>query len=480
MSRPKLKSFLKKVQAEMRRNPNFRRYDANTAQNTFYFSPKELQAALLFEFKFRHIGHLLKEGTELHTFVKKRTEAMLSILRERYKSGLSHRNNTMEMTGNQHFMKVVLQTEINPKTNKEYDNFVALRNKYTEEMNDLARELTKKVSQLGEKLLKTKNKNAPFKGGKRDRNFNPADNERIMGTKLVDKGSDLAEAGHDEGFEILESKIQDAMQKAFNDEYPRRVDRKVLNRDLKKLGIDLEVERDDTSGTYQFRMQSTVDNQQKGFLSAKARQEFEVQLAEAIRKLDDESSILKLQGSPSMYKMKETELRRSALKPFEKIKNVKVEVPKEIKKKKRTERKRNKIRSKVSPTAAVAIKVMAPKRRKRKSAGSKKGMGFDALRIIGILNKDLPETVRKNMQPPRLQNQSGRFADSVRITDISSTPQGFPSIGYTYQRNPYQVFEEGSNGNWSNGQRDPRDLIDKSIREIAVQFAIGRFYTRRM
>ena len=102
MSRPKLKSFLKKVQAEMRRNPNFRRYDANTAQNTFYFSPKELQAALLFEFKFRHIGHLLKEGTELHTFVKKRTEAMLSILRERYKSGLSHRNTTMEMTGNQH------------------------------------------------------------------------------------------------------------------------------------------------------------------------------------------------------------------------------------------------------------------------------------------------------------------------------------------------------------------------------------------
>lgn len=480
MSRPKLKSFLKKVQAEMRRNPNFRRFDANTAQNTFYFSPKELQAALLFEFKFRDIGHLLKEGTELHTFVKKRTEAMLSALRERYKSGLSHRNTTMEMTGNQHFMKVVLQTEVNPQTNKEYDNFVALRNKYTEEMNDFARELTEKVSQLGEKLLKTKNKNAPFKGGKRDRNFNPADNERIMGTKLVDKGSDLVEAGHDEGFEILESKIQDAMQKAFNDEYPRRVDRKILNRDLKKLGIDLEVERDDRTGTYQFRMQSTVDNQQKGFLSAKARQEFENQLAKAIRKLDDESSILKLQGSPSMYQMKETELRRSVLKPFEKIKNVEVEVPKEIKKKKRTERKRNKTRSKLSPTAAVAVKVMAPKRRKRKSAGSKKEMGFNPLRIIGILNKELPETVRKNMQPPRLQNQSGRFADSVRITDISSTPQGFPSIGYTYQRNPYQVFEEGSSGNWSNGQRDPRDLIDKSIREIAAQFAIGRFYSRRV
>jgi len=29
-------------------------------------------------------------------------------------------------------------------------------------------------------------------------------------------------------------------------------------------------------------------------------------------------------------------------------------------------------------------------------------------------------------------------------------------------------------------ERDPRRLIDKSIREIAAQFAIGRFYTRRL
>ncbi len=81
---------------------------------------------------------------------------------------------------------------------------------------------------------------------------------------------------------------------------------------------------------------------------------------------------------------------------------------------------------------------------------------------------------------PRLENRTGRFADSVKVTEIAQTPKGFPSIGYTYRRNPYQVFEEGSSGNWSNGDRDPRDLIDKSIREIAAQFAIGRFYTRRV
>ena len=262
---------------------------------------------------------------------------------------------------------------------------------------------------------------------------------------------------------------------------PKRVDRKILNSDLKKLGIDLEVERDDRTGTYQFRMQSTVDNQQKGFLSAKARQEFDEQLAEAIRKLDDESSILKLQGSPSMYQMKETEVRRSVLKPFENIKNVKVKVPKKPKKKKRKEKQKNKTRSVVSPTEAVSIKIMAPKLRKRnKAAGSKEGTGFNPLQMVSMINKELPDTVRKNMREPGLVNRSGRFAESVRLTDITQTAKGFPSIGYTYDRDPYQVFEQGSSGSWSSRERDPRNLIDKSIREIAAEMAIGRFYTRRV
>ena len=85
------------------------------------------------------------------------------------------------------------------------------------------------------------------------------------------------------------------------------------------------------------------------------------------------------------------------------------------------------------------------------------------------------------MQSPQLQNRTGRFAQSVQVTDIVQTPKGFPSIGYTYQKSPYGVFEDGAGAApWANGERDPRDLIDKSIREIAAQFAIGRFYTRRV
>jgi hypothetical protein len=129
--------------------------------------------------------------------------------------------------------------------------------------------------------------------------------------------------------------------------------------------------------------------------------------------------------------------------------------------------------------ASVALSAKKLKTAKKKEK-AKSSAASQPLQLLGLINQKLPETVRKNMVLPRLENRTGRFADSVKVTEIAQTPQGFPSIGYTYRRNPYQVFEEGSSGNWSNGDRDPRDLIDKSIREIAAQFAIGRFYTRRV
>lgn len=98
--------------------------------------------------------------------------------------------------------------------------------------------------------------------------------------------------------------------------------------------------------------------------------------------------------------------------------------------------------------------------------------------LLGVLNQKLPETVAKNMGDPALNYQTGRFAGSVRVTDIVKTPQGFPSIGYTYMKSPYQTFEPGYQQGYP-PERDPRKLIDRSIREIAAQFAIGRFYTRR-
>ena len=122
-------------------------------------------------------------------------------------------------------------------------------------------------------------------------------------------------------------------------------------------------------------------------------------------------------------------------------------------------------------TLAPVIKEKATKLSGRRKPSSK-GDRLSLQMLIGPLNNQINEAVRKNMGAPALENRTGRFAGSVRITDIAVTAQGFPSIGYTYQRSPYDKFERET-------ERDPRRLIDRSIREIAAQYAMGRFYTRR-
>ena len=99
------------------------------------------------------------------------------------------------------------------------------------------------------------------------------------------------------------------------------------------------------------------------------------------------------------------------------------------------------------------------------------------LAMIGLINKELPAVVEANMGRPRLESITGRLAGSARVTDIITTAQGFPSIGYTYQLDPYQTFETG--GKQGSTDYDPRRLIDQSLRQIAIKFAMGRFYTRR-
>ena len=103
-----------------------------------------------------------------------------------------------------------------------------------------------------------------------------------------------------------------------------------------------------------------------------------------------------------------------------------------------------------------------------------------AINLAALINNKLPATVAKNMGPPGLENITGRFASSARITDVSVTNKGFPSIGYTYQKNPYQVFEMSQGtAPWATPERDPRKVIDASIREIAATLLQGRFFTRR-
>lgn len=147
-----------------------------------------------------------------------------------------------------------------------------------------------------------------------------------------------------------------------------------------------------------------------------------------------------------------------------------------------------KLKSKGSPSVKNAIVTGgALKKKKGKAGAPKRGRVTKAKEstvsmatLLGLLNARINDKVAKNMGAPQLENRTGRFAASVRVTDVMPTRQGFPSVGYTYQKDPYQVFERTSGSRFASIERDPRSLIDGSIREIAAELAIGRLYTRRV
>ena len=100
--------------------------------------------------------------------------------------------------------------------------------------------------------------------------------------------------------------------------------------------------------------------------------------------------------------------------------------------------------------------------------------------LINIINRKLPDQVAANMGAPGLVYRTGRFADSAKVINVETTREGYPSIVFDYQRNPYDVFDRTKGKSpWNTPARDPRALVDKSVREIVQEMAIGRFYTRR-
>lgn len=142
--------------------------------------------------------------------------------------------------------------------------------------------------------------------------------------------------------------------------------------------------------------------------------------------------------------------------------------------------KNSKIKNTNKPKAIKAGNLKTGSRKKITARNSKieRGPASEPLRLMALMNQRISDVVVKNMGSPGLEYRTGRFASSVEITDITKTPKGYPSIGYRYMKNPYQTFEPGYRQGSS--ELDPRRLIDKSIREVAAEFAIGRFYTRRV
>jgi len=202
---------------------------------------------------------------------------------------------------------------------------------------------------------------------------------------------------------------------------------------------------------------------------------------------DEVNSLATDQGSQPFSDRLLGSIVNEALKKLTKSKKIKVKKLKQEKPRSNYKGKVKKANKAYKPTKKTvrAAKVSIPRptikptttatRRTTTRAGQNTTLNLNALKAQ--INARLSMTIIKNMGTPALENRTGRFARSAIVTDVTQTSKGFPSIGYTYQKYPYQTFEPGFKQ--GSVQRDPRTLIDRSIREIASELLVGRFYTRR-
>ena len=279
--------------------------------------------------------------------------------------------------------------------------------------------------------------------------------------------------GHLDKMGVSETQLQDGLSKALM-ELPEK-ERKNVNVLLKQYGIKLSYIRNDDKDMMFVKIESATDNLKRGGSVGQAKKALLKSLNDVLLDLN----VWMLEGSDSPIERKRKQATIALIDPFRtlKSKNIKTK-SKKVKAKKSA---KNATTLTITPKETMGKEVLkmgtmavAKSRRKKKPDSP----ASSPLHMIAMFNRQLPQVVAKNMISPALQNQTGRFAASVRVTDITTTPKGFPSIGYTYDKFPYQTFETG----YAQGDplRDPRNLIQGSIREIAAQLAMSRFFMRRV
>jgi len=140
----------------------------------------------------------------------------------------------------------------------------------------------------------------------------------------------------------------------------------------------------------------------------------------------------------------------------------------------------NTARNSARETKKIPVKVKEFKPKPKRATPKAKKPLINLQAIVNYINGRLPEAVRANMNESTLVNRTGRFSESAKIVGAQLTPQGFPSLAYNYQRSPYDVFDPVLGRKpWNTPGRDPKKLIEKSVRDITKEMAIGRFYLRR-
>jgi len=457
MSRASQLAFLQKLHKELLRSgKTYRNNIANRREHTFKFSINSLVTQTKKELKVRKVAIDDKDIQAL-------AQDMLVPLRQQADK-LKRLNRPYRLVSNQYSIKVVLYTDINPKTDKGYDIFYRLRTLYREELDKYAIGLLNIAKESKQTINKV---HVGTYGANRGK--------LIYTDTEITKGSDLFEGGHEKEAGVFETRIRDVVQATADEFIDDQLSASDLQANLDALGVDLTISRSDADDSHTISIESKTNNRLDGLSSAEKRKKLLDELYAAINMI---GFIQDIKGSDSVSVVKRKKTSKKVMEPLKKVarRNKRIKVFEED----------NKIK-KSSKGASLSILPKVLKDRKDLSHKVKKPVSTSRasksltsapLFMIAELNRQLPAVIENNMVLPGLQSVTGRFASSVRVTDIAMTAKGFPSIGYTYMKDPYQTFELGYKQ--GSTERDPRKLIERSIREIAAEFMVGRFYTRRI
>lgn len=476
MSASSLENFLRTLQSELNKDEDYRGLVANRRPHFFRFRVGDLVTETVKQFKKKDIPITPEEKEMFRTFAIEMKNDFSKQLAD--VKGLGQFRETpltisLQFTENTDTREILSEGQKKSRYRDPDSVFQRIREtykapleRYFEKVQDFMRTQTmtnEKTGRTRSKVLRT--------GSQREK----------KGVLHVFDSGHIGEAG------ILQSRIADAFNTAkleIKDE-PTLAN---LKDDLASLGIKLSIMRDDTTDSHSIQIESASRNRKAGQDIKKKAKKLNDAINKAVKKLESKygPALSNLKGSDTIQQKKRKESVDAVVEPFRKLKkpkkgsvNIKKEDTRRKKSAKRPKSKTVKPKTKAGSAKSYGnVGAVAKARGGRSAATARPSVASNPLFLIQEFNRRLPAAIIDNMGDPALNNQTGRFAASVRVVDILQTAKGFPSIGYTYQKSPYQTFEVG--GKQGTPDRDPRKLIDRTVREIAAEFAMGRLFTRRV
>lgn len=313
------------------------------------------------------------------------------------------------------------------------------------------------------------------------RNFNTTRQgtlvERVKGAKTVTnaRAGGLLEMGHEEGSSVIEHELLEPTIR--------------FSETIKKLPARQSSIVDGILADMNFKMvtngqhlrtgniiinifdQSKRSNNAQSNVEASLRKRFQ----EAIRRTMSEIDFVGIDGSPNVYGVIKAKVYKQALKGKWKGASPGLAANAD---KVFTSKATKKLKSKLKTTTYVES--LAGGIDARFEQRTSQAASANWASIINIINSQIQARVAQNMKSPRLVYRSGAFSRSVKVTGVEQTRMGYPSFVFDYARSPYNVFDKYvGRPPWNTPARDPKDLVDLSIRQIMREMAVGRFYLRR-